>query len=188
MAKGDRVLDHLRQHDHICRLTRPDHLPCDFCAGSHTRSDSDRCRQAVWVSTTSGGGTGVSIPSSGFVKWSECQLAYLQDIYLSRPVVSVLAQKFGKRPQFLFAAVSGTLGTAICIIGSHQSHYDTLLAGRLVQGLGMTAWESLSLAAMGEMFYLHERGWRTAVCFSAFLLLPLIMLCVGSCGLTLSNR
>lgn len=85
---------------------------------------------------------------------------------MTRPVVSVLAQKFGKRPQFLFAAASGTLGTVICIIGSQQSSYNTLLAGRMVQGLGMTAWESLSLAAMGEMFYLHERGWRTAVCIS----------------------
>ncbi|KAJ4415147.1 hypothetical protein N0V82_007517 [Gnomoniopsis sp. IMI 355080] len=79
------------------------------------------------------------------------------------PLVSVLAQKFGKRPQFLFAAASGTLGTVICIVGSQQSNYNTLLAGRMVQGLGITAWESLSLAAMGEMFYLHERGWRTAL-------------------------
>lgn len=57
----------------------------------------------------------------------------------------------------------GTLGTIICIIGSQRSTYNTLLAGRMIQGLGVTAWESLSLAAMGDMFFLHERGWRTAV-------------------------
>ncbi|KAG6368586.1 hypothetical protein INS49_002799 [Diaporthe citri] len=79
------------------------------------------------------------------------------------PLVSVLAQKYGKRPQFLFAAATGTLGTIVCIIGSQQNNYHTLLAGRLVQGLGVTAWESLSLAAVGDMFYLHERGWRTAL-------------------------
>ncbi|POS71041.1 major facilitator superfamily transporter [Diaporthe helianthi] len=79
------------------------------------------------------------------------------------PLVSVLAQKYGKRPQFLFAAVTGTLGTIICIVGSQQGSYHVLLAGRLVQGLGVTAWESLSLAAVGDMFYLHERGWRTAL-------------------------
>ncbi|KAL1879155.1 hypothetical protein Daus18300_001734 [Diaporthe australafricana] len=79
------------------------------------------------------------------------------------PLVSVLAQKYGKRPQFLFASAAGTLGTIICIIGSQQNNYHTLLAGRLVQGLGVTAWESLSLAAVGDMFYLHERGWRTAL-------------------------
>jgi hypothetical protein len=33
----------------------------------------------------------------------------------------------------------------------------------MVQGLGSTAWESLSLAAVGDMFFLHERGWRTAL-------------------------
>ena len=27
----------------------------------------------------------------------------------------------------------------------------------------MAAWESLSLAAVGDMFFLHERGWRTAL-------------------------
>jgi hypothetical protein len=27
----------------------------------------------------------------------------------------------------------------------------------------VAAWESLSLAAVGDMFYLHERGWRTAL-------------------------
>lgn len=80
-----------------------------------------------------------------------------------RPVVSVLAQKYGKRPQFLFASAGGTLGTIVCIIGSQQSSYHTLLAGRMIQGLGVTAWESLSLAAIGDMFYLHERGWRAAV-------------------------
>lgn len=33
----------------------------------------------------------------------------------------------------------------------------------MIQGLGVTAWESISLAAVGDMFYLHERGLRTAV-------------------------
>ncbi|KAF6803643.1 hypothetical protein CSOJ01_10774 [Colletotrichum sojae] len=78
------------------------------------------------------------------------------------PIVSVLAQKYGKRPQFLSAALLGTLGTAICIAGSRKSSYATLLAGRVVQGLGVTAWESLALSAVGNLFFLHERGWRIA--------------------------
>ncbi|KAF6808860.1 hypothetical protein CMUS01_13806 [Colletotrichum musicola] len=78
------------------------------------------------------------------------------------PIVSVLAQKYGKRPQFLSAALLGTLGTAICIAGSRESSYGTLLAGRVVQGLGVTAWESLALSAVGNLFFLHERGWRIA--------------------------
>lgn len=79
------------------------------------------------------------------------------------PFVSVLAQKYGKRPQFLFAAVSATIGTAICVAGSQNIDYSTLLAGRIIQGFGVTAWESLAVAAVGDLFYLHERGFRTAL-------------------------
>ncbi|KXH36977.1 major facilitator superfamily transporter [Colletotrichum simmondsii] len=64
---------------------------------------------------------------------------------------------------FLFAAITGTLGTAVCIAGSHRSQYNTIFAGRMIQGLGATAWESLALAAIGDLFYLHERGWRIAM-------------------------
>jgi len=83
------------------------------------------------------------------------------------PLVSVLAQRYGKRPQFIFAAVMGCVGTVICIAGAHQLDYHLLLGGRMVQGLAMTAWESLSVAAVGDMFYLHERGWRTALLVAA---------------------
>lgn len=83
------------------------------------------------------------------------------------PLVSVLAQKYGKRPQFLFAAVMGCVGTIICIAGAYELDYHLLLGGRMVQGLGMTAWESLSVAAVGDMFFLHERGWRTALLVAA---------------------
>jgi MFS family permease len=83
------------------------------------------------------------------------------------PIVSVLAQKYGKRPQFLFATLFGVIGTGICIAGFDQTNlrksYDVLLAGRLVQGIGTTAYESLSVAAIGDMFFLHERGLRTAL-------------------------
>ncbi|KAB5569915.1 major facilitator superfamily domain-containing protein [Coniochaeta sp. 2T2.1] len=91
------------------------------------------------------------------------------------PLVSVLAQKYGKRPQFLFAAVTGTIGTAICIIGSQRYNYNTLLAGRMVQGLGTTAWESLSLSAVGDLLYLHERGLRTAFMVATLTCTPSIV-------------
>ncbi|KAF2178991.1 MFS general substrate transporter [Zopfia rhizophila CBS 207.26] len=93
------------------------------------------------------------------------------------PIVSVLAQKYGKRPQFLFASTLGVIGTGICVAGftqpSASKSYDVLLAGRLVQGLGTTAYESLSVAAIGDMFFLHERGTRTA-------LLVLTLACLSS--------
>jgi hypothetical protein len=43
----------------------------------------------------------------------------------------------------------------------------------MVQGLGTTAFESLSVAAIGDMFFLHERGLRTA-------LLVLTLACLSS--------
>ena len=43
----------------------------------------------------------------------------------------------------------------------------------MVQGLGTTAFESLSIAAIGDMFFLHERGLRTA-------LLVLTLACLSS--------
>lgn len=55
----------------------------------------------------------------------------------------------------------GVVGTIVCIAG--RSNYNTLMAGRVIQGFGATAFESLSLATVGDIFYLHERGWRTAL-------------------------
>jgi MFS family permease len=55
----------------------------------------------------------------------------------------------------------GVVGTIICIVG--RSNYGILMAGRVIQGFGATAFESLSLAVVGDIFYLHQRGWRTAL-------------------------
>jgi len=92
---------------------------------------------------------------------------------LCSPFVSVLAQKYGKRPQFLFASIFGVIGTGICIAGFEQQSYDLILAGRMVQGIGTTAFESLSVATIGDMFFLHERGLRTS-------LLVLTLACLSS--------
>jgi len=51
--------------------------------------------------------------------------------------------------------------------------YNILLAGRLVQGIGTTAFESIAIASIGDMFYLHQRGVRTS-------LLVLTTACLGS--------
>ena len=41
------------------------------------------------------------------------------------------------------------IGTIVCVVSG--SNYSTLLAGRLLQGFGTTPFESLSLAAIGDM-------------------------------------
>lgn len=46
----------------------------------------------------------------------------------------------------------GVIGTSICIASGES--YNLLLAGRLVQGFGTTAFESLSIAVIGDMLVL----------------------------------
>lgn len=43
----------------------------------------------------------------------------------------------------------GVIGTAVSV-GSGTS-YNTLLAGRIIQGFGTTAFESLSVALVGDL-------------------------------------
>lgn len=43
----------------------------------------------------------------------------------------------------------GVIGTVICIASGED--YNVLLAGRIVQGFGSTAYESLSIAVIGDM-------------------------------------
>ncbi|KAK0105303.1 hypothetical protein ONS96_004699 [Cadophora gregata f. sp. sojae] len=77
------------------------------------------------------------------------------------PIVSALAHKYGKRPQFLLASLMGVIGTVICIASGQN--YNVLLAGRIIQGFGSTAYESLSIAVIGDLFFVHQRSLRTGL-------------------------
>ncbi|KAJ5383809.1 hypothetical protein N7517_001720 [Penicillium concentricum] len=77
------------------------------------------------------------------------------------PVGSALAHKYGKRPQFIFAAIMGFVGTLICC--NTTENYGALLAGRIIQGFGSAVFESLTVAVMGDMFFVHERSLRTGL-------------------------
>lgn len=71
-------------------------------------------------------------------------------MHLFRPVGSALAHKYGKRPQFTFAAIMGFIGTLICC--TTTENYGLLLAGRIIQGFGSAVFESLTVAVMGDMW------------------------------------
>lgn len=43
----------------------------------------------------------------------------------------------------------GVVGTAVCV--SSGLNYNLLLAGRILQGFGTTAFESLSIALIGDL-------------------------------------
>lgn len=88
-------------------------------------------------------------------------------IAASGPLISALSRIYGKRPQFLIASMFGVVGTIVCCVART---YNTLLAGRILQGFGGVAYESIVISVIGDLYYLHERGLRLAVfnfCFGA---------------------
>ncbi|KAJ5971319.1 Major facilitator superfamily domain general substrate transporter [Penicillium vulpinum] len=93
------------------------------------------------------------------------------------PFCSAFARKYGKRPQYLFGCTMALIGIIICVASG--SNYSTLLAGRLIQGFGTTAFESLSLAAIGDIYFVHERGIRTGVMVIALTCLSSVVNIIG---------
>ncbi|KAF2201690.1 MFS general substrate transporter [Delitschia confertaspora ATCC 74209] len=73
----------------------------------------------------------------------------------SGPIVSALARKYGKRPCLIVSSLFGLVGT---IIGSATNSYNGLLAGRIIQGGSVSAFESLVVSMIGDLFFVHERG------------------------------
>lgn len=86
--------------------------------------------------------------------------------------VSAACVKYGKRAPFLISLVFLIAGGAVC--GGAQS-YNGILGGRLLQGVGTTAFEGVTFSLVGDMYYVHERGARFGffiVSQSGLLLLP----------------
>jgi MFS family permease len=78
----------------------------------------------------------------------------------SGPFVCALSRKYGKRPVFLVSILFDIIGTAI---GEAKISYKYLLAARIVQGFSTSAFESLIIASVGDMYFVHQRGFRIAV-------------------------
>jgi MFS family permease len=76
------------------------------------------------------------------------------------PFVCALSRKFGKRPVFLFSGMMGIIGT---IIGGCANDYHLLLVGRIVQGFATSAFESIVVTVIGDMYFVHERGIRISL-------------------------
>jgi predicted MFS family arabinose efflux permease len=68
--------------------------------------------------------------------------------------------KFGKRPVFFVSSLFGVIG---CIMGMAASGYHSLLAARIVTGFSTSAYESVIIAALGDLFFVHQRGIRISV-------------------------
>ncbi|CAI6339436.1 unnamed protein product [Periconia digitata] len=73
----------------------------------------------------------------------------------SGPFASAFSRKWGKRPVLIVSSIFGLLGT---IIGSATTSYEGLTAGRIIQGGSISAFESLVISMIGDLFFVHERG------------------------------
>jgi len=73
------------------------------------------------------------------------------------PFVAAFSRKYGKRPVFLVSTLFDIIGTAI---GEAKINYKYLLAARIIQGFSTSAFESLIVATVGDIYFVHQRGLR----------------------------
>ncbi|EPQ53334.1 MFS general substrate transporter [Gloeophyllum trabeum ATCC 11539] len=75
-------------------------------------------------------------------------------------VMAPFAVKFGRRPVFLLSA----LLLFTCSIWSAVSNsLQSFVASRVFQGFGMASFEALVTATIGDIYFVHQRGFRVAV-------------------------
>jgi MFS family permease len=84
----------------------------------------------------------------------------------SGPIYCAFSRKYGKRPVFLVSTIFGIIGTAVG--EASGSSFPALLAARIIQGFSTSAFESLIIAAVGDLYFVHQRGIRVA--FITFIL------------------
>ncbi|KAJ5152553.1 uncharacterized protein N7482_009031 [Penicillium canariense] len=82
---------------------------------------------------------------------------------MALPVAAFL-RKFGKRPIFIVSILFLLAGSIIC---SQAIGYHSMLAGRIIQGFGTTAFESAPFGLIGDMYFVHQRGSRMAIYITA---------------------
>ncbi|GAA6027286.1 hypothetical protein JCM8097_002559 [Rhodosporidiobolus ruineniae] len=74
--------------------------------------------------------------------------------------VSTVAIKWGRRPVYLWGALFLLVGS---IWSGAKPDIDSLLASRIIQGMGMAPVESTATATIGDLYPVHQRGFRVAV-------------------------
>ncbi|KAF9734281.1 hypothetical protein PMIN03_006557 [Paraphaeosphaeria minitans] len=74
-------------------------------------------------------------------------------------VTNGLAVKYGRRPVMIL----GNLMLFISSVWAYHAHsYESLLASRIFGAIGMSPFEVLTTAIIGDIYYIHERGLRLA--------------------------
>jgi MFS family permease len=74
-------------------------------------------------------------------------------------LISAFAHKYGKRPVLLFSVCCAFGGT---LWGGAANSYNSLVGARVLQGFGVSMFESVMFSIIGDLYFVHERGSRVA--------------------------
>lgn len=83
-------------------------------------------------------------------------------------VMSTFTRLYGKRPVFVVSILLCLAGTIWCGVAKS---FGSLVGARVLQGAGVSVWESIMYSATGDLYFVHQRGSRMAffgVCASGF--------------------
>lgn len=81
-------------------------------------------------------------------------------IALASIVLNTLAVKIGKRPVYLATSIGLFVG---CFWGAAAKSFGSLSASRAIVGFCMAPMEALVPASIADVWFVHERGYRTAI-------------------------
>ncbi|GEQ68809.1 hypothetical protein JCM33374_g2478 [Metschnikowia sp. JCM 33374] len=130
----------------------------------------DLCFLIIGFQTFLGGGQ-TPLLAAGFHKLSvefgksPAVISYLVGaVMLALGVGSVFASPtailYGKRLVYLLGIVLFFIGAIVC---ASAKDYGALMAGRILTGLGASPTESLASASLSELYFQHERAYRTGL-------------------------
>ncbi|KAI4954884.1 hypothetical protein J4E86_006194 [Alternaria arbusti] len=89
-----------------------------------------------------------------------CNGSCIVAIAVGSLICNTLAVKIGRRPIYL----ATTVGLAVsCFWAAEATSFPSLAAARAVQGLCMAPFEALIPASVGDIWHVHERGFRMAI-------------------------
>ncbi|KAK3986073.1 major facilitator superfamily domain-containing protein [Cladorrhinum sp. PSN332] len=89
-----------------------------------------------------------------------CQGSCIAAIAVGSLVCNTLAVKVGKRPIYILTSIGLMVS---CFWAAEAKSFGSLAAARAVQGFCMAPMEALIPASIGDIWFLHERGFRNAV-------------------------
>ncbi len=75
-------------------------------------------------------------------------------------ITSPTALIFGKRPVYLVGVI---VFFASSIWAATSESYGSLVAARIIMGIGVSPCESLPSSTIAEIFFLHERAYRVGI-------------------------